>query len=127
LLTEEWVMAIQKEHKEFYTVDLDRGGRRRRYPPDRTADPRRLLDEKNRQAVARDTWLQAGVTKPFVHEYWKRSTGVRRSIVGSDASGHGGEKFGPHTYACRPPGTLHGPFRSDTGCLLLELHYYDEQ
>ncbi|GAI94861.1 unnamed protein product, partial [marine sediment metagenome] len=27
----------------------------------------------------------------------------------------------PHTYACRPPHTPHGPFKSNTGCLLLEL------
>jgi hypothetical protein len=48
-------------------------------------------------------------------------------IVGNDPSGHGGQKFGPHTYACRPPGTPHGPFKSETGCLLLEFHYYDEK
>ena len=30
----------------------------------------------------------------------------------------------PHTYACRPPHTPHGPFKSETGCILFELHYY---
>ena len=39
--------------------------------------------------------------------------------------GKGGESFSPFTYACRPPGAYHGPFRSDKGCLLLEIHYYD--
>ena len=28
------------------------------------------------------------------------------------------------TYACRPPGVHHGPFKSDNGCILYELHYY---
>lgn len=25
-----------------------------------------------------------------------------------------------------PPGAAHGPFKSEAGCLLLEMHYYDE-
>ncbi len=45
--------------------------------------------------------------------------------VGNDEQGQGGTPFRPHTYACRPPGAYHGPFRSDGGCLLLEMHYYD--
>jgi len=26
----------------------------------------------------------------------------------------------------RAPGVWHGPFKSQGGCLLLEIHYYDE-
>ena len=67
-------------------------------------------------------------TAPFVHEYWEEVYVVSGDlIVGNDAHGNGGEKFGPNTYACRPPGTFHGPFKSENGCLLLEWHYYDEQ
>ena len=29
-----------------------------------------------------------------------------------------------HVYSCRPPGTLHGPFRSDGGCVIFEVQYY---
>ena len=43
-------------------------------------------------------------------------------IVGNDAQGRGGEKFTGYTYAVRPPGVHHGPFKSETGCLLLETH-----
>ena len=25
-----------------------------------------------------------------------------------------------------PPGAHHGPFKSERGCLLYEIHYYDE-
>jgi len=46
-------------------------------------------------------------------------------IVGNDADGKGGEQFRDYTYAVRPPGVHHGPFKSETGCLLLETHYYD--
>jgi hypothetical protein len=45
--------------------------------------------------------------------------------VGNDEQGQGGEVFQPNTYACWPPGVRHGPFKSETGCLLLEFHYYD--
>jgi hypothetical protein len=62
---------------------------------------------------------------PFVHEYWEEVFLISGDLwVGSDARGGGGERFVAHTYACRPPGTPHGPFRSEDGCLLLELHYY---
>jgi len=46
--------------------------------------------------------------------------------VGNDENGEGGRSFDPDTYACRPPGTPHGPFKSVNGCVLLESHYYDE-
>jgi hypothetical protein len=26
--------------------------------------------------------------------------------------------------ACRPPGVYHGPFKSEKGCVLFEIHYY---
>jgi hypothetical protein len=46
--------------------------------------------------------------------------------VGNDAEGSGGESFVKGTYACRPPGAAHGPFKSNGGCTLLEIHYFDE-
>ena len=45
-------------------------------------------------------------------------------IVGNDANGEGGEPFQAPTYACRPPGVHHGPFKSVGGCILFEIHYY---
>ncbi len=32
----------------------------------------------------------------------------------------------PPTYACRPPGVHHGTIKSERGCVLYEIHYYDE-
>ncbi|MGD0023496.1 MAG: cupin [Xanthobacteraceae bacterium] len=64
-------------------------------------------------------------TKPFVHEYWEEVFLVSGDLtVGSDEQGHGGASFAPPTYACRPPGVPHGPFKSVGGCLLFEIHYY---
>ena len=65
-------------------------------------------------------------TTPFAHEYWEEVFQVSGDlIVGNDANGQGGESFPPNTYACRPPGVYHGPFKSENGCMLLEIHYYD--
>ncbi|TCC05653.1 cupin domain-containing protein [Kribbella soli] len=33
------------------------------------------------------------------------------------------QTFGPGDYACRPPGMPHGPYRTGTGCAMLEIRY----
>ncbi len=64
-------------------------------------------------------------TAPFVHDYWEEVYLIDGDLtVGNDTEGNGGESFTPGTYACRPPGAVHGPFKSNRGCLLLEIHYY---
>jgi hypothetical protein len=66
-------------------------------------------------------------TVPFVHDHWEEVYLMSGDlIVGNDAEGRGGERFAAPTYACRPPGVHHGPFKSEKGCLLFEMHYYDE-
>ncbi len=65
-------------------------------------------------------------TAPFEHEYWEEVYLLSGElIVGNDEHGNGGETFSSPTYACRPPGAFHGPFKSVDGCLLYESHYYD--
>jgi hypothetical protein len=66
-------------------------------------------------------------TAPFVHDHWEEVYLMSGDlIVGNDAQGKGGETFVAPTYACRPPGVHHGPFKSERGCTLFEMHYYDE-
>jgi len=125
-------MAIDKEHKEFHAVDMADGWAT---PPGYPVGIEQkvlagYLDEKgkrgNRSRLLR---FAPGVftTKPFEHDYYEEVYLVSGDlIVGNDASGNGGETFEPNTYACRPPGTPHGPFKSKGGCLLFEIHYYDE-
>ncbi|MFI5693047.1 cupin domain-containing protein [Kribbella sp. NPDC051586] len=33
------------------------------------------------------------------------------------------QTFRPGDYACRPPGMPHGPYRTETGCTMLEIRY----
>ena len=123
---------IQKEHKEFYTVDLSAGWET---PPGYPEGIQQQilagsLDEKNKRGFrTRHLRFAPGVytTAPFVHDYWEEVYLVSGDlIVGNDENGNGGNSFPPNTYACRPPGTLHGPFKSEHGCLFLEIHIYDE-
>lgn len=125
-------MPINKEHLEFHAIDLDRGWE---VPPGYPAGIEQKilagsLDETNRKGNrTRLLRFKPGIytTKPFVHEYWEEVYLVSGDlIVGNDANGDGGEAFAPNTYACRPPGAYHGPFKSMGGCLLMEIHYFDE-
>jgi hypothetical protein len=62
-----------------------------------------------------------------VHDHWEEVYLVQGDLtVGNDAKGKGGKPFRAPTYACRPPGVYHGPFKSEAGCLLFELHYYKD-
>ena len=63
--------------------------------------------------------------EPFIHDHWEEVFLFEGDlIVGNDQKGEGGDKFFAPTYACRPPGVFHGPFKSDGGCVMYELHYY---
>ncbi|MEP9380013.1 cupin [Aquabacter sp. CN5-332] len=124
-------MAINKIHDEFHTLDLSSGWEvPAGYP--KGIQQKILsggLDEQNKSGSrTRLLRFDAGefTTKPFVHEYWEEVFLVSGDLtVGNDEHGNGGEAFGPFTYAVRPPGAFHGPFKSEKGCILMEIHYFD--
>ena len=124
-------MTTLKDHDEFHAVPLDSGWQSiPGYPPgfqEKILAGR--LDEKEKIG-SRTRLLKiapgAFSIEPFVHEYWEEVYMVQGDlIVGNDKQGKGGEKFTGSTYACRPPGAKHGPFKSDGGCILYEIHYFD--
>ncbi len=123
-------MPVNKQHADFH-VDLDIGWETPAGYPEGIQQKILAggLDEEARRGTrTRLLRFAPGVftTAPFVHEYWEEAYLVSGDlIVGNDAAGQGGESFSPPTYACRPPGTPHGPFRSKGGCLLFEIHYFD--
>jgi hypothetical protein len=125
-------MPINKEHKEFYAIDF--GGEwevPEGYPEGiKQKILTGFLDEENKTGGrTRLLKFDPGVytTEPFVHDYWEEVFQLQGDLtVGNDENGNGGRSFGPNTYACRPPGAAHGPFKSVDGCVLLESHYYDE-
>ena len=124
-------MPVNKAHDEFHTLDLDKGWEVPAGYPSRIKQKilSGALDEQNnRGSRTRLLRFDAGTytTTPFVHVYWEEVFLVSGDLtVGNDEAGNGGESFAPFTYACRPPGAVHGPFKSEKGCLLLEIHYFD--
>ena len=124
-------MPMNKPHLEFHKVDMKEGWVT---PPGYPSGIQQKilasdLDE-TRKMGSRTRLLRfaPGVytTTPFVHEYWEEVFLFSGDLtVGNDELGKGGESFKPNTYACRPPGALHGPFKSETGCMLMEIHYFD--
>lgn len=65
------------------------------------------------------------INRPVVHDFFEEVFIVEGDmVVGCDAKGQGGERFGAYTFACRPPGAVHGPFVSRGGCVMLEFQYY---
>lgn len=124
-------MTVNKAHDEFYTLNLQEGWA---VPAGYPAGIEQKiisgdLDEKSKRGSrTRLLRFAAGVftTKPFVHDYWEEVFLLSGDLtVGNDEQGKGGKSYGPHTYACRPPRAYHGPFKSERGCMLLEIHYYD--
>ena len=124
-------MPVDKAHDEFYTLNLETGWET---PAGYPAGIQQKiisggLDETNKRGTrTRLLRFAPGVytTEPFVHAYWEEVFLVSGDLtVGNDKAGNGGTSYPPFTYACRPPGALHGPFRSDKGCILLEMHYFD--
>jgi len=129
--SQEQVMKFDKGHREFHTLDMGAGWQT---PPGYPAGFKQKilageLDEMSKRGNrTRLLRLDPGTfsTAPFVHDYWEEVFLLSGDlIVGNDAQGNGGEQFRNYTYAVRPPGAYHGPFKSETGCLLLETHYYD--
>jgi len=124
-------MPVNKEHDEFYTLDMSSGWETPPGYPQGISQKiiSGALDEENKRGTrTRLLKFEPGVytTAPFVHDYWEEVFQLEGDmIVGNDENGNGGISFPPKTYACRPPGAYHGPFKSENGCILLEIHYYD--
>jgi len=123
---------MNKPHLEFIRLDMDEGwASPPGYPA--TIEQKILASDidEDRKTGSRTRLLRfrpgAFTTKPFVHDHWEEVYLVEGDLtVGSDENGKGGQGFTAPTYACRPPGAFHGPFKSEGGCVLHEIHYYDE-
>lgn len=126
-------MAASKPHREFFAIDEERGWETPKGYP--SGFKHRILssdiDEK-RKTGSRSRLMRIApgtyTTVPFVHDHWEEVYLIEGDLtVGNDENGKGGERFFAPTYACRPPGAYHGPFKSENGCVMFELHYYTDE
>jgi hypothetical protein len=125
-------MANRKEHLEFHQIDLQTGWRT---PPGYPSEIQQKILAGALNEVAktgtRTRLLRFGAgartTQPFVHDFWEEVYLLSGDlVVGDETSGLTLQNYSANTYACRPPGVYHGPFRSGKGCMLLEFHYYEQ-
>src|SRR5437763_8503852 len=57
-----------------------------------------------------------------VHDFWEEVSILEGSLHDISL----GKTFPAGTYACRPPGMKHGPWRAPQGCLTFEVRYYSK-
>ncbi|MEX2644251.1 MAG: cupin domain-containing protein [Acetobacterales bacterium] len=120
------------EHREFHLPDLFEGWERPEGYP--IGISRKILsgalDETAR--TGRRTSLVrfapgAILPRAVEHEFAEEVYVVEGDLlVGCAPGGSGGERFGAGTYAIRPARAPHGPFASETGCLMLEIVYFED-
>lgn len=126
-------MAVNRLHREFHQVDMESGWETPAgFPPG--VEQKIIsgtLDRENRRGghTRLLRWAPGSFTsEKIIHDDWEEVFIVSGDLwVSSNEDGTGGEKFVANTYAVRPPGVWHGPFRSEGGALLIEMHYYDPQ
>jgi hypothetical protein len=125
-------MPMNKPHLEFHKIDMNAGWHQLDGYPPKIQEKILASDLDERRKMGSRTRLLrfepgAFTSAPFVHDHWEEVFLFEGDLtVGNDAQGRGGEGFAAPTYACRPPGAFHGPFKSQNGCMLYEIHYYDE-
>ncbi len=125
-------MGKGKPHIEFINLDMDEGWETPPGYPEGMKQKMLASDlDEDRKTGSRTRFLRIEPgcysTQPFIHDHWEEVYLFEGDlIVGCDENGDGGEQFFAPTYACRPPGVFHGPFKSDKGCTMYETHYYHE-
>ena len=133
-------MLFNKPHREFVPLNPDEGWMTAPGYPTPPAGQKAQVEQRilssdlddDKETGSRTRLLKfnpGGVSAvPFKHKHWEEIYLMEGELqVGCDPQGNGGETFKAPTYACRPPGVLHGPFGSKTGCVVIEFHYYDEK
>jgi ChrR Cupin-like domain len=56
----------------------------------------------------------------LTHEFWEEVYILSGELFDIELS----ETFAEGTYACRPPGMRHGPWRTAAGCTTFEVRYF---
>jgi hypothetical protein len=63
--------------------------------------------------------------RALTHDYHEEAYLVSGDLCGSGEAASAGSVNAP-AYTYRVPGTPHGPFKSEHGCVLVEIHFYAE-
>lgn len=122
-------MTKTKDHREFYQVDMEAGWVQIPGYPEGMAykvladDFDEVARTGSRTRLIR--WPPgAMLPNPVVHDFAEEVFVLSGDLVVIDSTDGSERPFGPNTYACRPANVPHGPFRTETGCLMLETHMF---
>lgn len=67
----------------------------------------------------------AFVAEPVVHDWCEEVFLISGSLrIGLPEDGEAAALLPAGSYACRPAQVLHGPFFTESGCLMIEFNYY---
>ena len=58
-------------------------------------------------------------TETITHDFWEEVWILEGSLIDLGKR----QTFTAGMYACRPPGMVHGPYRTPSGCMTLEIRY----
>ncbi len=118
-----------KPHIEFLQLDETQDWSPAPGYPKTIRAEERILASDFDEAARRGSYTRllrfgpGGYTAEVVsHSYWEEVyllAGDMTVGAGSQA-----ETFRAPTYACRPPGAVHGPFATREGCTMLEMRYF---
>jgi quercetin dioxygenase-like cupin family protein len=84
-----------------------------------------LDTDRKRGSRTRLLRLDPGTSTPEAHarDYWEEIYMLEGEMtVHEDGQV---KTVGPHTYAARKPGVMHGPVSSKTGCLMIDFCWYE--
>lgn len=114
---------MAKPHLEFVKVNMDEGWETPPGYPDGIKQKILASDiDEEKKTGGRTRLLRfdpgAFTTEPFEHDHFEEVI-----LISGDLN-VAGKECEAYTYACRPPHTPHGPFKSKAGCLFYEIHYY---
>ena len=114
---------------DFTLIDMDSGWERPDgYPPG--VESKVLADNLDESARTGHRTLlmryQPGTADPRVlsHEQIEEVWMLEGEMLWLGDDGSVVQRMPAHSYVCRPPHVPHGPFRSDTGVLMLAMFYY---
>ena len=80
-----------------------------------------LSEDRQSGDVTRLLRFDAGVEtrETITHDFWEEVWIVEGSLVDLGKR----QTFTAGMYACRPPGMIHGPYRTPNGCVTFEIRY----
>ncbi|MBA7629090.1 hypothetical protein ES703_36588 [subsurface metagenome] len=65
----------------------------------------------------------ARISGTLKHDFWEEVYIIQGELIDTGKK----QVFREGYYACRPPGMIHGPFETPSGCICLEFRYFPYQ